>query len=131
MVVVPKVGGKLRMCIDFRDLNKVCPKDYFSLPSIDRLVESMSEHELFRFVDTYSGYHHVLMHPGDAKKTYFITENRLYYYVVMSFGLLNARATYQLLMTKLFQGQIGHNVEVYMDNMVIKSWRASNHLANL
>ncbi|MGV7264174.1 reverse transcriptase family protein, partial [Mycobacterium kansasii] len=82
-----KAGGKLRMCVDFRDLNKACPKDCFPLPSIDRLVDSTSEHEILSFVDAYSGYHQVLMHPEDVEKTSFITENGLHCYVVMPFGL--------------------------------------------
>ena len=93
-VVVSKVGGKLQMCIDFRNLNKACPKDCFPLLLIDRLMDSTSEHELLSFIDAYLGYHQVLIHLEDAEKTSFIMENGLYCYMVMPFGLINAKATY-------------------------------------
>ncbi|KAL0412313.1 UNVERIFIED_CONTAM: hypothetical protein Slati_3821000 [Sesamum latifolium] len=57
VVLVPKPGGKWRMCIDFRDLNKACPKDFYPLPWIDQLVDSTSGYELLRMIDTSQGYH--------------------------------------------------------------------------
>jgi len=94
-VVVKKKNGKWRVCIDFNDLNKACPKDSFPLPHIDRLVEATAGHELLSFMDAFSGYNQILMNPEDQEKTSFITERGTYCYKVMPFGLKNARATYQ------------------------------------
>ena len=80
--------------MDFTDLNKACLKDSFSLPYIDALVDSTSGFELLSFMDAFSGYNQILMHPEDREKTAFITDRGLYCYKVMSFGLKNAWATY-------------------------------------
>ena len=95
VVVVPKKNGKHRVCIDFTDLNKACPNDSFPLPHIDSLVDATSGHELLSFMDAFSGYNQILMHPEDQEKTAFITERGTYCYKVMPFGLKNAEATYQ------------------------------------
>ena len=86
-VVVKKKNGKWRVCIDFSDLNKACPKDSIPLPHIDRLVEATAGHELLSFMDAFSGYNQILMNPEDQEKTSFITERGTYYYKVMPFGL--------------------------------------------
>ncbi|KAL1204508.1 RNA-directed DNA polymerase-like protein [Cardamine amara subsp. amara] len=93
-VVVKKKNGKWRVCVDFTDLNKVCPKDSFPLPHIDRLVEATAGHKLLSFMDAFSGYNQLQMHPEDQEKTAFITERGTYCYKVMPFGLKNAGATY-------------------------------------
>ena len=93
-VVVPKKNGKWRVCIDYTDLNKACPKDSYPLPKIDQLVDSTAGHELLTFMDAYSGYNQIQMNPADREKTSFITERGLYCYNVMPFGLKNAGATY-------------------------------------
>jgi len=95
-VVVKKKNGKDRVCIDFTDLNKACPKDSFPLPHIFRLVESTAGNELLTFMDAFSGYNQIMMNPEDQEKTSFITDKGIYCYKVMPFGLKNARATYQL-----------------------------------
>ena len=94
MVVVPKKGGKWQVCVDNTDLNEACPKDRFPLPSIDQIVNATAGHGILSFLDTFSGYHHIPMHPLDVEKIAFITPHGLYYYNVMSFGLKNAGATY-------------------------------------
>ena len=73
MVVVPKKEGKWRVCIDYTDLNDVCPKDSFPLPRIDQIVDSSSEHGMLSFLDAFSRYHQIPMHSLDAEKTSFIT----------------------------------------------------------
>ena len=93
-VLVKKANGKWRTCIDFTDLNKACPKDSFPLPRIDQLVDSTAGHELLSFMDAYSGYNQIPMHPPDEDHTSFITDRGLYCYKVMPFGLKNAGATY-------------------------------------
>ena len=91
------------MCIDFVDLNKVCPKDSYLLPQIDQLMDATSGHELLSFMDAFAGYNHIGMASKDKKKTVFITDRELYYYKIMPFNLKNARATYQWLVDKIFK----------------------------
>ena len=121
VVLVKKANGKWRMCVDFMDLNKACPKDSFPLPRINQLVDSTTEHKLLTFMDAFSGYNQIKMDEEDQEKTAFITSQRLYCYKVMSFGLKNARATYQRLVNKMFNKQIGKNMEVYVDDMLVKN----------
>jgi len=128
VVLVKKSNGKWRMCVDFTDLNKACPKDSFPLPRIDLLVDSTSGHELLSFMDAFSGYNQIYMEEADQEKTAFITDRGLYCYKMMPFGLKNARATYQRLVNKMFQNQIGRNIEVYVDDMMVKSIRATKHI---
>ena len=94
VVLVKKSNGKWKMCMDFTDLNKAYSKDNFSLLRIDALVDSTSGYELLSFMDAFSGYNQILMHPQDQEKTSFITDRGLYCYKVMSFGLKNAGAMY-------------------------------------
>ena len=102
MVVVPKKGNKWRVCVDYTDLNDVCPKDSFPLPRIDQIVDASVGHDMLSFLYAFSGYQKIPMHPPDAEKTSFITPHGLYCYNVMPFGLKNAGATYQRLVTKMF-----------------------------
>jgi len=85
-VVVKKKNGKDRVCIDFTDLNKACPKDSFPLSHIDRLVESTTGNELLTFMDAFSGYNQIMMNPEDQEKTSFINDRDIYCYKVMHFG---------------------------------------------
>nr|KYP67232.1 Transposon Ty3-I Gag-Pol polyprotein [Cajanus cajan] len=131
VVLVKKANEKWRMCTDYTDLNKACPKDAYPLPCIDRLVDGASRHSIFSFLDAYSGYNQIRMHPADEDKTAFITESANFCYKVMPFGLKNAGATYQRLMDKVFQGQIDRNIEIYVDDMVVKSNSLAEHLTDL
>nr|KYP73559.1 Transposon Ty3-I Gag-Pol polyprotein [Cajanus cajan] len=129
--MVQKPSGKWRMCTDYTNLNKACPKDAYPLPDIDRLVDGASGHKFLPFLDAYSGYNQIRMHSQDEEKTAFITEMANYCYRVMPFGLKNAGATYQRLMNKIFHNQIGRSMEVYVDDMVVKSSDISTHVHNL
>ncbi|KAI3448541.1 hypothetical protein Pfo_005206 [Paulownia fortunei] len=131
VVLVPKSGGKWRLCIDFTDLNKACPKDPFPLPRIDRLVDSTSGCELLSFLDAYQGYNQIRLAPEDQEMTSFVTDQGIYCYRVMPFGLKNAGATYQRLVNNMFSELIGRNMEVYIDDMLVKSKLASNHVSDL
>jgi hypothetical protein len=122
-VVVKKKNGKWRVCVDFTDLNRACPKDPFPLPRIDQLVDSASGHERMSFLDAFQGYHQIPMAHSDQEKTAFITPKGIYCYRVMPFGLKNAGATYQRMVTGMFGHVIGKTVEVYIDDMLIKSKR--------
>lgn len=95
IMVVQKKNRKWKVRINFMDLNKACPKDDFPLPKIDMLVDTTTGHKLLSFMDVYSGYNQILIHPEDLEKTSFITERGIYCYKVMLFRLKNAGATYQ------------------------------------
>ena len=129
--MVKKSNGKLRMCVDFTNLNRARPKDSYPLPRIDTLVDSTARHELLSFIDAFSGYNQIKMNEEDQEKTSFVTSQGLFCYKIMSFGLKNARATYQRLMNKMFTHQIGRNVQVYVDDMLVKSLRENDHLNDL
>ena len=100
--MVKKANGKWRMCVDFTDLNKACPKDSYPLPWVDVLVDFTARHQLLSFMDAFSGYNQIQMHKADQEKTSFVTSQGLFYYKVMPFGLKNAGTTYQRLMNKMF-----------------------------
>ncbi|GKV50078.1 hypothetical protein SLEP1_g56795 [Rubroshorea leprosula] len=95
VVMVKKANGKWRMCVDFTDLNKVCPKDNYPLPNIDELVDNSFGYVVFSLCDAYSGYNQIPMAKEDRDKTTFIAAGATCCYVVMPFGLKNAGATYQ------------------------------------
>ncbi|XP_015961029.1 uncharacterized protein LOC107485001 [Arachis duranensis] len=120
VVLVKKSNGKWRMCVDYTDLNKACPKDAFPLPNIDGLVDTASGHRYLSFMDAYSGYNQILMHRPDEEKIVFITPDGTYCYTVMPFSLKNAGATYQRLVNKIFQNLSGSKLEVYIDDMLAK-----------
>ena len=129
--MVKKANGKWRMCFDFTDLNRACPKDSYPLLRINTLVDSMARHELLSFMDAFLGYNQIKMNEEDQERTSFVTSQGLFCYKVMPFGLKNAGAIYQRLMNKMFSHQIGRNVQVYMDDMLVKSLRENNHLDDL
>ena len=131
MVMVKKANGKWRMCIDFMDLNRACPKDSYPLPQVDVLVDSIAHHQLLSFMDAFSGYNQIRMDEADQEKTSFVTSQGLFCYKVMPFGLKNAGVTYQRLMNKMFANQIRRNVQVYVDDMLVKSRRKEDHLKDL
>ena len=119
------------MCVDFIDLNIACPKDSFPLPRIDQLVDLIVGHELLTFMDAFSSYNQILMKKDDQEKTVFVTSQGLYCYKVMPFRLKNASATYQRLVNQMFSKQIGRNMEVNVDDMLVKSKEAKTHLKDL
>ena len=131
VLLVKKANSKWRLCIDFTNVNKACPKDSFPLPRIDLIVDATAGHELLSFMDAFSGYNQISMDPGDQEKTSFVTAQGTYCYRVMPFGLKNAGATYQRLVNRMFQKQIGTTMEVYIDDMLVKSTTVELHIAHL
>jgi len=131
MVLVKKASGKWRMCVDFTNLNKACPKDSYLLPSIDALGDSASGCKLLSFLDAFSGYNQIRMHPRDECNIAFMTELSCYCYKVILFGLKNAGATYQRLMNKVLAPMLGRNVQAYMDDMVVTSQQKEQHVTDL
>ena len=131
VVLVKKANGKWRMWVDFTDLNKACPKDSYPLPSIYVLVDNASGCKMLSFLDVFSGYNQIKMHPRDECKIAFITETSCYCYTVMPFGLKNAGATYQRLMDKVLAPMLGRNMQAYEDDMVVTSQEMGQHIADL
>jgi len=119
------------MCVDYTDLNKACPRDVYPLPNIDRLVDGAAGNKVLSFLDAYFGYNQIPMAVSDMHKTAFITDDANYFYRVMPFGLKNAGATYQRLMDKVFSHLMGQCVEVYVDDMVVKSPSHHQHVEDL
>ena len=117
--------------MDFTDLNKACPEDSYPLPHIDQLVDSTVGHRLLSFMDAFSGYNQIRMDETDQEKTSFVTSQGLFCYKMMSFGLKNAGTTYQRLVNHMFRPQIRWNVEVYVDDMLVKSQDEKIHLDDL
>ncbi|GMP47237.1 hypothetical protein CsSME_00015091 [Camellia sinensis var. sinensis] len=112
-------------------MNEACPKDEFSLPHVDTLVDSTTGHKMFSFMDVFSGYNQIKMALEDAEKTAFKTPLGNFFYTVMSFGLKNAGAAYQRATTAVFHDMLHHEVEVYVDDLVVKSTEANRHLCDL
>ena len=102
VAVVPKKGNKWRVCVDCTDLNDACPKDNFPLPRIDQIVDASAGHGVLSSWTPSRDTTRSPRTPWMRKKTSFITPHGLYCYNVMPFGLKNAGATYQRLVTKMF-----------------------------
>jgi hypothetical protein len=130
-VLVRKKTGAWCMCIDFTDLNKVCPKDPFALPLIDQVVDSTAGSELLCFLDTYSCYHQIKMAIKDQEKTSFITPSGPFCYTSMPFSLKNTGAMYQWCMQNCLREQIGRNVHTYVDNIVVNSLKKDDLITDL
>ena len=119
------------MCVDFTDLNKACSKDPFSMSQIDQLVVATVNHPRMSFLDAFQGYHQIPLALDDQGKTAFVTPTGNYHYKVMPFGLKNAGSTDQWMMTKMFEPQLCRSIEVYVDDMVVKSKVVSEHVGDL
>jgi hypothetical protein len=130
-VMMKKANGKWRMCIDFTDLNKACPKDKFPLPRIDSFIDAPASSELMSLLDCYSGYHQILMKKEDEPKTSFITPSGTYCYLQMPEGLKIAGGSFSRMTTNVLRSQIGRNVLTYVDDIIVKSTKQENHIADL
>ncbi|XP_061945039.1 uncharacterized protein LOC133669048 [Populus nigra] len=128
IVVVPKKDDKIRVCVDFRDLNKASPKDDFPLPHIDVLVDNAAKSSTYSFMDGFSGYNQIKMAEEDKEKTTFVTPWGTFCYKVMPFRLKNAGATYQRAMVTLFHDMMHKEIEVYVDDMIAKSKNGEDHV---
>jgi hypothetical protein len=135
--VVPKKGGMTvvkneknelisqrtvtswRMCIDYRKLNKTTKKNHFPLPFIDEMLERLANHSFFCFLDGYSGYHQISIHPNDQSNTTFTCPYGTYAYRRMPFGLCNAPASFQRCMMSIFSDMIEEIMEVFIDDFSV------------
>lgn len=115
------------MCIDFTDLNVIGPKYPYPLTNIDRLIEGYLGYRMLSFMDAYSGYIQIKTDPIDAPKMEFMSHHDNYYYNIIPFGLNNVGVTYQRLMNVVLSKQIGHNLEVYIYDMIMKTSEGEHH----
>lgn len=119
------------MCVDYTDLTKTCPKDSYPLPRIDKLVDTTSGYRLLTFMDAFSSYNQIRMAPEDKENTTFIADQGLFSYKVMPFGLKNTNVTYQRLVNKIFKEQISQNMEIYVDDMLVKHRSVEAYIKDL
>ncbi|CAA7042895.1 unnamed protein product [Microthlaspi erraticum] len=120
-----------RMCIDYRKLNSASRKDHFPLPFIDQMLERLANHPFYCFLDGYSGFFQIPIHPNDQEKTTFTCPYGTFAYRRMPFGLCNAPATFQRCMTSIFSDLIEEMVEVFMDDFSVYGASFSSCLSNL
>jgi hypothetical protein len=116
VVLVPKKNEKMRMCIDFIDLNKACKKEPFLLPRIDASVDKAAGRKRFSLLDCFSGYHQIWLKKEDEEKTSFTTPFGTYCYTRMSEGLKNAGATFARMTKKVLGPQLQKNIIAYVDD---------------
>jgi hypothetical protein len=128
--MVKNANGKWRMCIDFTDLNKACPKDKFPLPRIDSLMDAAATLELMSLLDCFLVYHQIWM-KEDEPKTSFITPSGTYCYLWMPEGLKNAGGNFSRMTAKVLNSQISRNVLTYVDDIIVKSTKQEHHVADL
>jgi hypothetical protein len=119
------------MCVDFRELNKATLKDYFPLPFIDQVLDTLDGKRYFSFLDGYSGYNQIQIAPEDQDKTTFTCPWGTYAYKVLPFGLCNAPATFQRVVLGVFSDLIHDCVEVYMDDFTVYGNTFEEALSNL
>ncbi|GBG86030.1 hypothetical protein CBR_g40931 [Chara braunii] len=127
VIFVPKKGGTLRMCIDYRGLNAITVKNAEPLPRIDDLLDRVQGCKYYSKIDLKSGYHQIAIRPEDQHKTAFQTRYGLYEFVVMPFGLCNAPGTFQHTMNRIFHNHLDKFVVVYLDDILIFSKSVEEH----
>ena len=131
IVPVIKKNGQVQIYIDFRDLNQVYPKDDFPLSHIDLLIDNTASYEMLSFMDRFLGYNQIRLTEEDQDKASFTTPWGTYCYVVMPFNLKNAGATYQRIIMAIFHDMIHIDMEVYVDDILVKSKTSKEHLEAL
>jgi hypothetical protein len=119
LVIVPKKNDKWRICVDFRELNKATHRDYFPLPFIDQVLDTLSRKKYFSFLDGFSGYNQIQIEPEDQDKTTFTYPWGNYDYRVLPFGICNAPTTFQRVVLAIFYDLTNDCIEVYMDDFTV------------
>ncbi|XP_016651023.1 PREDICTED: RNA-directed DNA polymerase homolog [Prunus mume] len=131
--VLKRKTAAVRICVDYRNLNEGSPKDEYPMPIADMLVDGATHNQMLSFMDGNAGYNQIMVAEEDIHKTAFMCLGHIgaFEYTVMHFSLRNAGATYQRVMNSIFHDMIGHSLEVYIDDVVIKSPEKGDHVSNL
>jgi hypothetical protein len=130
LVLVNKKQGMIRVCVDYRDINKSCPKNNFPTPFVDQIIDNCARSEIFSLMDSFSRYNYMNILPMDQHKTAFIFPWGTFAYQKLPFGLKNAGAMFQHAMSYSFH-DIKHIVQPYLDDLPSHSMHCSDHLAHL
>jgi hypothetical protein len=133
VVLVQKKDGQWRVYVDFEDLNRATPKDEYPMSVAEMLINVAADNKILSFMDGNIGYNQIFMAPEDIHKTAFRVAGviGLFEYMVMTFGLKNAGATYQRAMNYIYHDLIGKLVEICIDDVVVKSTSTGGHLEDL
>lgn len=131
IVPISKHDKSIRVCTDFRDLNKACPKDDFPLAKIDMIVDMTAVYEMYSLKDGFSGYNQIQIAPKDQEKTTFTCAWGTFCWNVIPFELKNADATYQRAVTTIFHDMMHKNIKDYANDTLVKSMKISTHLSRL
>ena len=131
ILFVTKKDGAMRMCIDYRALNKITVRNGYPLPRIEDLLDTLGGAKVFSSLDLQAGYHQILIKPSDVPKTTFRTPLGHFQFKVLPFGLTNAPATFQALMNRVFGPYVGKFVLVYLDDILIFSKNHEEHAEHL
>jgi ribonuclease HI len=131
LVPVRKKNGEIRLCVDFRNLNKCSRKDNYPLPKMEHMLQKVSGSKVMSFIDGFSGYNQIVVHPEDKEKTAFTTPWGTFMYEKMPFGLMNAGATFQRAMDIAFIGEKDKFVLIYLDDITVFSSSHELHLQHL
>lgn len=131
LVPVRKKNGDIHICIDFINFNKACQKDNFPLPTMEQVLQSVAGFELMPFLDGFSGYNQILVHPDDRLQTTFQTKWGTYAYQKMTFGFINGGATFQRDVDIAFKGLVNNLDVIFLDDITVYSRKKTIHLNNV
>ena len=125
-ILVPKPGGAVRLCIDYRKLNKVTIPDKFQIPLLDDLIDRLSQSKIITVLDLAKGFYQVPVHMNSVDKTAFVTPLGKYCFRVMPFGLTGAPSVFQRLMNTVLAGKVDH-ASADIDDIAIFSYTIEEH----
>jgi hypothetical protein len=130
-VRVRKKSGEIRLCVDFRNLNKVSLKDNYSLPKMDYIIHKAVGSQRMSMLDGFSRYNQIMVHPDDQEKTAFTTPRGTFMYAKIPFGLMNVKETFQIYMDIFFYDEKDKFIVIYLDDITVYSSLDEEHLKHL
>ncbi len=127
IVVVPKRNGKLKICVDFRKLNKDTKKNPYPLPFFDEVLNTITGYEAYSFLDGYLSYHQIFIAPEDRYKTSFVTNRGAFVWMVMPFGVKNGPLIFEKVVSKTFREYLDQFMKIFLDDFIVYN-NMENHL---